>query len=151
MTATRHRTQNLWAMLRGQTRGILATVSPEGMPHLTNVHYLAHRDVPVIRMTTTSTRVKGRNLLRDDRAVLHVQGDDWFNFAVAEGVCSVAIAKEPGDATDELYALVTEIRGAAERAEIDAEMIANSRMIVRLHVDRVYGQVVAAHPRDRRS
>lgn len=144
MTSAAVSSDDLWSILRGSTRGILATVGADGLPHLTNVHHLAGDD-QVIRMTTTTTRVKGRNLLRDPRAVLHVQGEDWFNFAVAEGTVTTDIATEPGDqATAELYDLVTTLRGPAERAELDAEMIDNDRMIVRMAVDRVYGQVVSA-------
>ena len=138
-----HQQDALWQMLRSSTRGILATVSPGGIPHLTNMHYLALPNQPAIRLTTTTDRVKGRNLLRDPRAALHVQGDDWFNFIVAEGKVSVEIATEPGDrATDELYDLITTLRGPADRQELDGEMISNHRMSVTLTVDRVYGQVV---------
>lgn len=149
MSRRSHDQDALWETVQGSTRGVLATVSSEGTPHLSNVHYLTDPRAPIVRLTTTTTRVKGRNLLRDPRAVLHVQGHHWFNFAVVEGTATVGIAREPGDdVTGELYDLITTLRGPADRADIDAEMIRNDRMIVRLDVKRVYGQIVsAAHTR----
>jgi PPOX class probable F420-dependent enzyme len=132
----------LWAVVRGQRRAILATVAPDGMPHLTNVHYLADPRERLVRITTTTTRVKGRNLLRDPRAVLHVQGDDWFTYAVAEGSVSYGVAKAPGDAAiDELHEIFTAFRGSQDRPAFDERMIAAHRMIVRLSVDRLYGLI----------
>ena len=119
-------------------------MSPDGIPHLTNMNYLAAADAPTIRMTTTTDRVKGRNLLRDPRAVLHVQGDDWFNFVVVEGDATVQWRPSQGIVRQiELYDLITTLRGPADRREIDDEMISNHRMAVLLKVHRVYGQVVS--------
>jgi PPOX class probable F420-dependent enzyme len=132
----------LWAVVRGQRRAILATVAPDGMPHLTNVHYLADPRERLVRITTTTTRVKGRNLLRDARAVLHVQGDDWFTYAVAEGPVICGVAEARGDAAiDELHEIFTAFRGPQERPNFDERMIAAHRMIVRLSVDRLYGLI----------
>jgi PPOX class probable F420-dependent enzyme len=133
----------LWEMVCASTEGVLATISVDGMPHLTNMNYLAAADEGFIRMTTTADRVKGVNMLRDPRAVLHIQGDDWFNFAVVEGKVTSAVALVPGDAaTDELHELISNLRGPAERPAFDEEMIRNQRMFVRLTADRLYGQVV---------
>jgi PPOX class probable F420-dependent enzyme len=133
---------SLWEVVRGHSRGILATVAPTGHPHLTNMHYLAAPEARMISMTTTSDRVKGRNLLRDPRASLHVQGDDWFTFAVAEGTVTIAVAERVGDAAiDELHELITALRGPADRPAFDEEMLTDRRMVVRLAVHRLYGQI----------
>lgn len=130
----------LWDVVQGHRRGILATVGPDGMPHLTNVHYLADVGERVVRITTTTDRVKGRNLLRDARAALHVQTDDWFAFAVAQGAVTTAVAATVGDpATDELHDIFTAFRGPQIRPTFDEQMISKRRMIVRLAVDRLYG------------
>jgi PPOX class probable F420-dependent enzyme len=133
----------LWQVVRRHRRGIFATVGREGLPHLTNVHYLADEDRRALRITTTTTRMKGRNLLRDPRASLHVQdGDDWFAYAVAEGPVTVGVAEEPGDApVDDLYELFTTFRGPQKRPEFDEKMITTKRLIARLSVDRLYGLV----------
>jgi PPOX class probable F420-dependent enzyme len=135
----------LWAVVRERRQAILGTVSPSGLPHLTNVHYLADSRERLVRITTTTTRAKGRNLLRDPRAVLHVQGDDWFTFAVAEGSVTCGVAEAPGDAAiDELLEIFTAFRGPQARPAFDGQMIAAHRMIVRLSVDRLYGLEGAA-------
>jgi len=130
----------LWEVVRRNRGGVLATVGPDGMPHLSNVNYLAETEERLVLLTTITTRVKGRNLLRDPRAAVHVQEDDWFAYAVAQGTATIAVAEEPGDpATDGLHEIFTAFRGAQHRPEFDVEMIAAGRMIVRLSVDRLYG------------
>lgn len=134
----------LWAIVRERRQAILATVAPDGMPHLTNVNYLAHPTERLVRVTTTTARAKGKNLLRDPRAVLHVQGDDWFTFAVAEGSVTCGVAEARGDAAiDELHEIFTAFRGPQERPAFDDKMIKARRMIARLSVDRLYGLVGA--------
>ena len=76
--------------------GSLPPVGPDGMPHLTNVNYLADTEERLVLVTTTTTTVKGRNLLRYPRAAVHVQEDDWFASAVAQGTATIAVAEEPG-------------------------------------------------------
>jgi len=132
----------LWSIVRSRRQAILATVAPSGMPHLTNVNYLADPDERLVRITTTTTRAKGQNLLRDPRAALHVQGDDWFTFAVAEGSVTCGVAEAPGDAAiDELHEIFTAFRGPQARPEFDEKMIAANRMVARLAVDRLYGLI----------
>ena len=76
-------------------RAGISVVTTLNIQHLESLHDIVER--------ATAVRVKGRNLLRDPRAALHVAGRDFFNFAVAECDVVVAEAKTPGDAaTDEL-------------------------------------------------
>ncbi|HSA51026.1 MAG TPA: pyridoxamine 5'-phosphate oxidase family protein, partial [Yinghuangia sp.] len=97
----------LWEMVAGAREGVLATIGRDGLPHLSNVYYVPETGPDgsrIIRISTTTVRAKGRNLLRDPRAVLHVAGRDFFNFTVAEGTVSLGEAKVPGEpAIDELY------------------------------------------------
>ena len=132
----------LWSVIAGSQHGILATIGPTGTPHLSNVYYVPDRVERVVRISTTAVRVKGRNLLRDPRAVLHVPGHDFFNFAVAECDVVVVEAKTPGDAaTDELYEVHAVFNGAADRPAFDERVIADRRMVARLAVTRLYGLV----------
>jgi PPOX class probable F420-dependent enzyme len=132
----------LWDIIAGNQRGILATIGPEGMPHLSNVYYVADPTRRVVRISTTTGRVKGRNLQRDPRAALHVPGHDFFNFAVGEGDVTFTIATDRGDpATDELYEVHSVFNGEAERPAFDHRVIADGRMIVRLAVTKLYGLV----------
>src|SRR4051794_32300637 len=96
----------LWELVTSNKDGVVATINADGSPHLSNVYYVVAADSRLIRISTTATRTKGRNLLRDPRAVIHVRGSDFFNFAVVEGDVSLSIPMEPGDAAmDEQYEL----------------------------------------------
>ncbi|MCK9931007.1 TIGR03618 family F420-dependent PPOX class oxidoreductase [Frankia sp. Mgl5] len=130
----------LWEAVTSRNEGILATIGETGLPHLSNVYYVADAERRLVRVSTTGVRAKGRNLLRDPRAVLHVPGGDFFNFAVAEGEVTLAVPSAPGDeATDELYAVHSVFNGAAERPAFDHQMLEASRMVMRLEVNRLYG------------
>lgn len=143
--ATSATDDGLWEVVRSRRRGILATVGPAGYPHLTNVHYLAEPEDRTVVLTTTTNRVKGQNVLRDPHVALHVSGDDWWNFAVAEGRATAGVAERPGDgAIDQLHRIFSEFRGPQPRPAFDEQMIATGRMIVRIDVERVYGLIVPA-------
>jgi PPOX class probable F420-dependent enzyme len=133
----------LWEIVLGRREGVLGVIGAGGMPHLSNVYYLVDRSTDTIRMSTTTVRAKGRHLWRDPRAALYVAGADFLQFAVAEGHVSLAIAEQPGDAaTDELFEVHHELGAATDRAGFDEEMIGDHRMVVRLHVERVYGLII---------
>jgi len=133
-------TDRLWDVVAANQEGILATIAPDGMPHLSNVYYVVDSTARVVRISTTTTREKGRNLLRDPRATLHVAGRDFFEFAVAQGDVTLAPAIEPGDpATDELYRVHAVFNGDAERPAFDERIISDRRMLVRIDVTRLYG------------
>jgi PPOX class probable F420-dependent enzyme len=134
--------ERLWQIISATKRGILATIGNDGVPHLTNMHFLADPSGTFVRMSTQTDRLKGKNLQRDPRATLHVQGDDWFNYAVATGTITLYIAKEVGDAaTDELFEVHQGLGAVSTREGFDEQMLANHRMVVRLDITRLYGQV----------
>jgi PPOX class probable F420-dependent enzyme len=133
----------LWKIISASRNGVLATVGHDGLPQLSNVYYLVDASSGVVRFSTTTRRVKGRNLQRDPRAVLHVAGRDFLNFAVAEGRASLSIAQEAGDeAIGELYDVHCALGAARDRTGFDAQMIADNRMAVRVDVEKVYGQII---------
>ncbi len=133
----------LWELVTSTKDGVLATINADGSPHLSNVYYVVDADSRLIRISTTSTRTKGRNLLRDPRAVIHVQGSDFFNFAVVEGDVSLSIPMKPGDAAmDEQYEVHVRLDAASPRPAFDQKMLAARRLVVRLAVTNVYGLVV---------
>jgi PPOX class probable F420-dependent enzyme len=133
----------LWELVTSTKDGVLATINADGSPHLSNVYYVVDADSHLIRISTTATRTKGRNLLRDPRAALHVRGSDFFNFAVVEGDVSLSIPMEPGDAAlDEQYDVHARLGAASSRPAFDQKMLATRRLVVRLAVTNVYGLVV---------
>jgi Pyridoxamine 5'-phosphate oxidase len=59
----------LWDIVTNNHEGILATIKPDGTPHLSNVYYVVDPELRLIRISTTAARTKGRNLLRDPRRI----------------------------------------------------------------------------------
>jgi PPOX class probable F420-dependent enzyme len=132
----------LWEIVSSGRNGILATINPDGTPQLSNVYYLSDRARRQIRLSTTTGRTKGRNLLRDPRATLHVSGKDFFNFAVVQGAVTLAIPRDPDDtAVDELFEVHASLGAASDRSGFGEKMLADGRMVVRLEIARMYGQI----------
>ena len=134
----------LWELVAGNQQGVLATIKQDGSPQLSNVLYVADPATRVIRVSTTADRVKGRNLARDPRAALHVSGEDFWHYAVAEGPVTLsAVAEIPGDdAIEELLEVHSYFYGEIDRATFDEEMITHQRLVVRLEVTHLYGVMV---------
>jgi PPOX class probable F420-dependent enzyme len=134
----------LLELIAGNTRGVLAAVTRDGYPHMTNVLYVWDAQARTARVSTTADRVKGRILGRDPRAALHVPGPDFWSYAVAECDADLtAPATTPGDeACRELLAVHSVFYGRFEdEPAFFAEMIANRRLVVRMRVRRTYGVI----------
>jgi PPOX class probable F420-dependent enzyme len=128
-------------LLGKQQFGTLATVKRTGHPHLTTMLYSWDADGRIVRFSTTADRVKVKHLRRDPHAALHVQGDDVWSFAVAEGKAGVSeVTTIPGDAVGrELLGMIPK---GAEPEDEDAflrQLVAERRVVIRLKVDRMYG------------
>ncbi|GAA4083212.1 PPOX class F420-dependent oxidoreductase [Actinomadura miaoliensis] len=127
--------------------GVLVTIKKDGRPQLSNVTYHFDPDRRLIRVSVTDTRAKTRNLRRDPRASLHVTTSDGWAYAVAEGTAELsAVAADPhDDAVGELVDLYRAVRG--EHPDWDdyrRAMVDDQRLVVRLHVERLYGQAPAS-------
>jgi PPOX class probable F420-dependent enzyme len=140
--------RELLEIIAGNSQGILAAVTREGYPHLTNVLYVWDAQERIARVSTTADRVKGRILQRDPHAALHVSGPHFWSYAVAECDAQTSdVATTPGDeASRELLQV-----HAAFSAEVDEEalfgrLIEERRLVVRLRVRRLYGVVMASPP-----
>jgi PPOX class probable F420-dependent enzyme len=130
----------LWSIVTGSRDGILATINPDGTPQLSNVYYVVDAERHLVRLSTTATRTKGRNLLRDPRAVLHVSGPDFFHFAVVEGDVTLCVPRAVGDAAmDEQYEVHEALGAASARPGFDEAMLEAGRLVVRLQVTNIYG------------
>jgi PPOX class probable F420-dependent enzyme len=124
-------------------RGVLVTLRPGGRPQLSNVNHTFDPGTGILRVSITADRAKARNLARDPRASYHVTTDDFWHWAVAEGDAELTpVAVDPHDATvEELVAVYRAIGG--EHPDWDdyrVAMVRDQRLVVRLHVRRVYGQ-----------
>lgn len=140
--------QQLRELIATRREGILAAVTRTGYPHLTNVLYVWDAEEQTARVSTTADRVKGRILRRDPRAALHVPGDHFWSFAVAECDAELsAVAAVPGDeACRELLRVHSAFYGDLDETPFFAQMIEARRLVVRLRVRRVYGVLLDRPP-----
>jgi PPOX class probable F420-dependent enzyme len=123
--------------------GVLATIQPDGRPHLSNVGYAYDRTAGLLRVSVTADRVKTRNLRTDPRVTLHVASTDFWTWVAVEGTAELtAVAAEPHDSTVE--ELITYYRGTAgehpDWDEYRAAMVTDRRLVVRIRPERTYGQ-----------
>jgi PPOX class probable F420-dependent enzyme len=136
---------DLWDLIASRREGVLATIKRDGLPQLTNVLYLPEPGGRAVRISTTADRLKARVLARDPRAALHVTGDNFWAYAVAEGNATLtAAAADPGDEScRELLEVHSAFYGHQDEDAFFAEMIARRRLVIRLNLEHVYGVIAA--------
>jgi PPOX class probable F420-dependent enzyme len=103
-----------------------AAIRRNGLPQLSNVvHYLS--DDHVICISITADRAKYHRLLRQPWAALHVTRQDFFAYAVPEGVVELSpVAAQPDD--DTVGELITYYRAlSGEHEDWDAFRAAGER------------------------
>lgn len=143
MTDSGSREAALLALLTAYDRGVLATLKRDGRPQMSNVNHTFDPATGLLRVSITADRAKSRNLARDPRASYHVTSDDGWAWTVAEGTAELtAVAADPyDDAVTELIDVYRAIRGEhPDWDEYRAAMVADRRQVVRLRVERAYGQ-----------
>jgi PPOX class probable F420-dependent enzyme len=140
--------RELLEVIAGNSQGILAAVTREGYPHLTNVLYVWDAQERVARVSTTADRVKGRILQRDPHAALHVSGPHFWSYAVAECDAETSdVATTPGDAaSSELLQVHSAFSAEVDEDALFRRLIEERRIVVRLRVRRLYGVVMASPP-----
>lgn len=134
--------ERLVTLLRDHNRGVLATIRGDGRPQLSNVNYAFEDAAGIIRVSITDDRAKTRNLRRDPRAAFHVTTEDGWAYVVADATAELTpVAEDTHDATVEaLVELFRDVQG--EHPDWDdyrAAMVRDRRLVLRLHVERVYG------------
>lgn len=123
--------------------GVLTTQKRDGRPQLSNITYHLDTD-DVFRISITAARAKYRNMQRDPRISLHVARPDFWAYAVFEGDANLsAVAADPHDeVVDELVALYRHVAGEHPNwDDYRAAMVADQRLVVRLHPTHVYGML----------
>lgn len=135
-------------LIASNSQAILAGVNRDGYPHLTNVLYVWDAAERTARVSTTADRVKGRIFRRNSHAALHVPGLHFWSYAVAECDADVSpVATTPGDeACRELLYIHSAFGELKNEAAFFAQMIEAKRLVVRLHVRRLYGVLLAQPP-----
>lgn len=126
---------------RDRHQSVLTTLRRDGKPQLSNVLHAVGGD-GLIRISTTADRAKFANLRRTPWAALHVDGPDFWSYAVLEGDVTLSeVAAAPDDAAvDELVELYRSLQG--EHADWDdyrASMVRDRRLVVRIAPTHAYG------------
>ena len=123
--------------------GTLATIKRDGRPQLSNVSYTYDAGTGLVRMSLTGDRAKVKNLQRDSRASMLVQGQDGWVYAVVEGDMELsAITTDPHDeAAEELVDVFRKVAGKEhpDWDEYRAAMIEQKRLVGKLRVSHGYG------------
>jgi PPOX class probable F420-dependent enzyme len=116
-------------------KAVLATLKRDGRPQLSNISYTLDDDGR-IKISTTRTRAKVRNLRRDPRAALSIQGASFSQYLVVEG--SAEILED--NVVPELRRIYVRIRGEQHPnwEEFDRAMLDEQRVVLSISVDRVY-------------
>jgi PPOX class probable F420-dependent enzyme len=140
--------QELLELVASTNQAVLAGVTSEGYPHLTNVLYVWNAAERIARVSTTADRVKGRIMQRNPHAALYISGLHFWSYAVAECDAETsAVATTPGDdACRELLDVHSAFYGELDETEFFQQMIDARRLVVRLNVRRLYGVLMDAPP-----
>ncbi len=120
--------------------GVLVTLKRDGRPQLSNITYVY--DGERVRISLTDGRAKTKNLRRDPRASIYINGENGRSYLVLEGKAELTrVAAAPYDATVE--ELVDYYRkGSGEHPDWDeyrAVMVQDKRLIFSMAVDHAYG------------
>jgi PPOX class probable F420-dependent enzyme len=130
----------LWDTIAAANVGTLATIRRDGRPQLSDVNYAA--EPGLIRISTVAHRAKTHNLRRDPRASLKVSAAAG-GYAVAEGTAELSpVAADRHDAAVEELIEVYRLVQGKEHPDWDdyrRAMVADRRLVIRLHVERLYG------------
>jgi PPOX class probable F420-dependent enzyme len=126
---------------RDRHQSVLVTLRKDGRPQLSNVLHAVGED-GLIRVSTTDGRAKTTNLRRTPWAALHVNGPDFWSYAVIEADVTLSeVAQAPDDAAvEELVELYRALSGEHEDwDDYRAAMVREGRLVVRLAPTRAYG------------
>ncbi|GAB2661988.1 PPOX class F420-dependent oxidoreductase [Kribbella swartbergensis] len=120
--------------------GVLVTLKRDGRPQLSNVTYVF--DGQRIRVSLTDGRAKTKNLRRDPRASLYVNGPGGRSYVVLEGKAELSpVAADPYDEVVE--ELVDYYRTASgehpDWDEYRRAMVTDRRLVFSMTIDHAYG------------
>ncbi|MET0423737.1 MAG: PPOX class F420-dependent oxidoreductase [Actinoplanes sp.] len=135
----------LWGLVAAESLGTVATIKRDGRPQLSDVSYTAADRV--VRFSTRTALAKVHNLRRDPRVSLKVTAPGGRGYAVAEGAAELTeVSAELDDATVEELIEVYRLIAGQEHPDWDdyrRAMVADGRLVVRIHVERLYGWVMS--------
>jgi PPOX class probable F420-dependent enzyme len=135
---------HLWAAITVADLGTLATIKKDGRPQLSDVNYTASPGL--LRVSTRTDLAKVHNLRRDPRGSFRVAPPSGGGYAVAEVTAELSPTSAAVDdpTVEELIEIYRLIAGK-EHPDWDdyrRAMVADGRLVLRLHVERLYGWVM---------
>jgi PPOX class probable F420-dependent enzyme len=137
----------LWDVVVADNLGTLATIKRDGRPQLSDINYTADAASRILRVSTRTELAKTHNLRRDPRASLRVAGPGGAGYVVVEGNAEFSpVAADRQDATVEELIEVYRLIGGKEHPDWDeyrAAMVADGRLVLRVHVEKLYGWVMS--------
>ncbi|MFF3569301.1 PPOX class F420-dependent oxidoreductase [Nocardia jiangxiensis] len=136
---------DLHALIADAPTAVLATIKKDGRPQLSPVNQFYDRKAGIIYVSIAEGRAKTANLRRDPRASIEAASPDGWAWATAEGTAELT---EPATSPDDTVVdqLVAYFRAAAgehpDWNEYRSVMVAERRVLMKLHVERIYGTKV---------
>jgi PPOX class probable F420-dependent enzyme len=119
----------------------VATVQPDGRPHLTVVWLVREGDD--VLFSTTVNRQQGRNLARDPRVTIMIlPPDDPFRYAEIRG--SASVVPDPERTLPDRLAM--KYVGKPYREFNPASLNDGERIIIRVTPDKIIGRLGAGPP-----
>ena len=123
--------------------GVLITLRKDGRPQSSDIAYAVIGGKFCI--SATSTRAKTINLLRDNRAVLHITSPETWSYISFDGVAEITqTAQQPEDPVcKELATVFTAIQQKQhpDWDEFNQAMINDKRLVIRFVPDSAIGQI----------
>lgn len=130
------------ALVQATKQSVLVALKKDGKPQLSNVSHAVIDDV--VKISITADRAKYHNLRRTPWAALHVNGSDFWSYAVLEGDVELSeVASRPDDAAvEELVEVYRAIGGEhPDWDEYRRAMVVDRRVVVRLRPTYAYGLI----------
>ena len=123
--------------------GVLITLRKDGRPQSSDIAYTVIGGKFCI--SATATRAKTINLLRDNRAVLHITSSETWSYISFDGIAEITqTAQQPEDSVcKELAKVFSAIQKKQHPNwdEFNQAMINDKRLVIRFVPDSAVGQI----------
>jgi PPOX class probable F420-dependent enzyme len=116
-------------------RGVLATIKRDGRPQLSNMSYALDEDGR-IKMSTRAPNVKVKNIRRDPRVSVVIQGETWRDYLVVDGTATIQ-ADNPIPTLKRIYQMV---RGEPHPNwdEFEKSQVEEQRVVLDITIEHAY-------------
>lgn len=131
------------SFLTDRHQGVLVTLRADGRPQSSNIAF--NFADGVARISVTDGRAKTKNLRRDQRAVLHVTGDSFYQYVSATGTAELSpVSTAPGDAAGQELLELHDAVSPEPHSDPDdffRAMVEDQRLVIRFRPDGYTGMV----------